>query len=136
MTQIQRFRDFTQTAEPLTFRIDADVFEVKPAISLDTLAELADLADGANKLTPRQQIEHLREFFVASLEPASADRFLARMAKDTDAPIGMGTIIGVMQWLMEAFTALPIQPSNDSAVSSSDGGTSSTDGVSPTDPIL
>lgn len=134
MTQAaSRYRDFTPSQDPITFRVGGDVFEVKTDIPLGLLAELADLAGGAEQITPRQQLERIGEFFDAVLLPTSAERMRARTAKDAEEPIGASTVISVMQWLIEAFTVIPTQQPSDSAGSSPDGGQSSTAGASPTE---
>jgi len=127
-----RYRDFTPSQEPIRFRVGEDVFDVKLDIPLGLLAELSDLADTSQQLSPREQLERIAVFFDSVLLPESAARMKARLAKDAVVPIGVGVVIGVMQWLMEVFTSLPTPPSSDSAASSSDGGQSSTDGASPT----
>ena len=133
---IVRFRDFSTSPEPVTFRIAPDDFECLPDIALDVIVELASLRGAVGETVEmKERIEQIHAFFDYIMVPDSAAKFRERTAVPTEEkpnprPVGMRTVTDLMQWLMEVYGLRPTQPSSESADGSSDDEESSTDGVS------
>lgn len=126
---IVRFRDFSGSPEPVTFRVRGDIFECLPEIPLDALVEMTKLtsADGDTG----RMLSMVKEFFDGIMTPDSAARMRECMSKGADNPIGMAAIQDILPWLMEVYGLRPTQPSDESSDGSPTDDTSSTDGVSP-----
>ena len=130
---IVRFKDFSLSPEPVTFRIAPDDFECYSEIPLDTLLELAEIsATGGDR---KAQFERLKDFFDGIMAPEMAAQFRARCKPSTKAepnphPIGMRHVIDILPWLMEVYGLRPTQQSSDSPDGSDDTSTSSTESSS------
>ena len=136
-TTVVKFRDFSLSEEPITFRINPDTFECVPEIALDGLAELAGLAStgGEDRV---KQLDKLKDFFDGVMTYESAALFRKRCKIPTEEepnphPIGMRHVKDIIPWLMEVYGLRPTQPSSESSDGSDDEDTSSTDGASPTE---
>ena len=133
---IVRFRDFSLSEEPVTFRIAPDTFECWPEIPLDTLTELTGLGVHTDDRT--QQLTKMYDFFDSIMTTESAAVFRRRCRKGTDEdpnphPVGMRHIRDILPWLMEVYGLRPTQPSDESSDGSAGADGSSTDGVSNTE---
>lgn len=124
---IVRFRDFSLSPEPVTFRIEPDTFECVAEIPLDSLAEMANLASGSEDRGA--QLRRIYDFFDGIMTPTSAAVFRERGQKGNPNPIGMRHITALLPWLMEVYGLRPTQPSDESSTGSDDDDTSSTAGV-------
>ncbi len=120
-----RFKDFSTSPEPVTFRIDPDTFECWPEIPLDSLVELATLnvSDGDRMA----QFDRIKDFFDGIMTDESAAQFRKRCKRGTKEepnprPIGMRSVQDIIPWLMEVYGLRPTQPSDES-----DGGSPETD---------
>ena len=127
MTDVVRFMDFSVSPEPITFKMENDVFECLPDIPLDMLVDLADIASVEKG---KEQIEKVKELFDAVMTHDSAAKLRERSAKGATQPIGSRLLTQVLPWLLEVYGLRPTEPSSDSADGSDDTGTSSTDGAS------
>jgi hypothetical protein len=130
---IVRFKDFSFSAEPVTFRISPDTFECAPEIPLDSIVELSMLSvsDGDRKA----QFERMKDFLDGILVYESAALFRQRCKPGTQEepnpyPIGMRHVQALLPWFMEVYGLRPTQPSSESEDGSADVDTSLTDGVS------
>lgn len=117
MTDIVRFKDFSLSPEPVTFRIAPDSFECYPEIPLDALLELSTLA--AETSDRAKQFEQLKDFFDGIMPPEMAATFRARCKPSTKEepnpqPIGMRHVMNILPWLMEVYGLRPTQPSSES----------------------
>lgn len=134
MTDIVRFKDFSLSAEPVTFRIAPDDFECWPEIPLDSLIELSTLnMNGGDR---KEQFDKLKDFFDGIMPPEQAARLRERCRPSTKEapnphPIGMRHIQNMLPWLMEVYGLRPTQPSDESEDGSPPADTSSTDTSSP-----
>lgn len=122
------FKDFTLSNTPKRFKINDDIFEAAPEIPLDMLGKLANFAV-KDDVSLQDRVSDFYDFFDGVLFPDSAARFRER-GSSRDNPIGINHVQKIVPWLMEAYGMRPTQPSSDSGSGSSDGNTSSTDGVS------
>ncbi len=134
-SEVVRFMDFSTSLEPVRFRIAPDDFEAVPEISLDTMAELAKMAQIQRSANGHVDFDDMRgrfyDLFDGILSPDSAALIRARSAKGHPHPIGMITLITkVLPWLMEVYGLRPTQRSSESSDGSDTTSTSSTDGVS------
>lgn len=138
-------RDFTIHREPKQFRIDDDVFKAPAIISPVALQEISILYAGIGDLaTVTNDIERtlvlLGKIFTILLPGPSGARFKERLLS-AEEPLDLnGQVIPVLYWLLEQYGMRPTQPSSPSPDGSTDGptntpngGTSSTDGPSPTE---
>lgn len=121
-----RFKDFSISWEPVTFKMEDDTFECLPEIPLDAVIEMATLASGTDRA---QQMRQVFDFFDGIMTPESAAKLRERSAKGSLQPIGMRLITQVIPWLMEVYGMRPTQPSSDSPAGSDDTGMSSTAGA-------
>lgn len=133
---VVRFMDFSMSPEPVTFKIEPDVFECVPEIPLDSLAEMSRLGGGDGD--PASRLTQVYDFFDGIMTPDSAVTFRARGRKGTKEnpnphPIGMRHVKEILPWLMEVYGLRPTQPSDESSDGSSDDSISSTDGASLTE---
>lgn len=135
MTEVvARFKDFTRSEEPVTFRIGPDVFTCVPEVPLDVLMEMSALATAGMENTSRtEMMTRIYSFFEGIMMADSYATFRARMSKNAELPIGMFHFRDIMQWMMEVYGLRPTQPSSQSADGSDDSEASSTDGASPTE---
>jgi|SRR5262245_1191972 len=128
---VPRFKDFTISEEPVTFRVAPDTFECVPEVSLDVLMEMADVAE--LKGDPKGQLAKMLGFFAGVMTPESYATFVARTKKGARQPIGMRVIVPVLQWMMEVYGLRPTEPSSESADGSTTDDSSSTDTASSED---
>ncbi len=127
MTDIVKFKDFSLSPEPISFKIDPDVFHCVPEIPLDALADMAGLATRAESATAGDTLRKVYDLFDGILFTESAVLFRARGEKGSDNPIGMRHVKDILPWLMEVYGLRPTQPSDESSDGSTDGDGSSTD---------
>ena len=130
---VTRFKDFTRSEEPVTFRIGPDLFTCVPEVPFDVLMDMAELAGGMQNATRTEMIQRVREFFSGVMEPASYDIFISRMARGAKLPIGMLHFRDLLSWMLEVYGLRPTRPSESSADGSEDSEASSTAGVSLTE---
>jgi hypothetical protein len=131
--EIVRFKDFSTSPEPVTFRIDPDLFVCWPEIPLDSLVELATLNTGGDDR--KAQFDRIKDFLDGIMEPESGAQFRARCKPSTKEepnprPIGMKTISQLIPWLTEVYGLRPTQESNESDGGSQETDTTSTDSSS------
>lgn len=130
---IVRFKDFSLSPEPVTFRIAPDDFECYPEIPLDTLLELSALAaDTGDRVA---QFNKLKDFFDGIMPPEQAARLRARCKPSTKEepnpqPIGLRHVINILPWLMEVYGLRPTQQSSESDTGSEAADISSTESSS------
>lgn len=130
---IVRFKDFSLSPEPVTFRIAPDDFECYPEIPLDTLLELAAISvDSSDR---QKQFERLKDFFDGIMPTEMAARFRARCKASTPEdpnpqPIGMRHVTAILPWLMEVYGLRPTQQSSESDDGSDPADTSLTESSS------
>lgn len=123
--------DFTRPRPRRPFRVDADVFYQRPALSAGTMLRAVKLNDQIVDATDddEKQIELTRQFMALVLEPESAALFSRRLTDD-DNPIEIVQINQIMPWLLSigADAARPTEPSSSSSTGSPSPapGTSST----------
>lgn len=134
---IVRFKNFEVSPEPVTFTIAPDTFECLPEVPLDVLVELSGLRTAPGETVDmKARMAQIHDFFDFIMEPQSGAIFRKRTAIPTAEqpnphPIGMKTVIAVLEWLMEVYGLRPTEPSNESEDGSQSEGASSTDGASP-----
>lgn len=128
---IPRFKDFTVSEDPVTFRVAPDTFECVPEVSLDVLMEMADVAE--LKGDPKSQVAKMLDFFDGVMTGDSYERFAARTKRGAEKPIGMRHLVPILQWMMEVYGLRPTEPSTESAGGSEASDTSSTDTASSED---
>lgn len=136
---VVRFKDFTLSPEPITFKIDPDIFQCVPEIPLDGLAELANLAtkSGDDRVA---QMNKMHDFFDGVMTFESGAIFRKRCKVSTEEepnpnPIGMRHVKDIIPWLMEVYGLRPTQASSSSSDGSDDEDTSLTDGALVTESI-
>jgi hypothetical protein len=146
-------RDFSLPMEPKPFRLAPDDFTAPallPPMVLKRLAamhsELGDVS-AINADNMEQILNRIGDMFALLLPGQPGERFRARLLTDggpeSPPPIDLvRQALPVLYWLMEEYGLRPTQPSSPSPVGSTDatmdipnGGTSSTDGASPTESI-
>jgi hypothetical protein len=130
--EIVRWHDFSLSPEPVVFKVGDEEFECLPEIPLDSISDMAKLAQLTN--AGDGQLGKIYDFFDGIMVPESAARFRQRGARPTpDAPnprpIGLRHIMVILPWLMEVYGLRPTEPSSDVSTGSDDDATSSTDGV-------
>lgn len=143
MTEIKDFSIDKQ--ETLKFKIDDDVFEAVPIVGAQILRDITNMsdlaqlqgideasvtqdqlkamADAANQHTARTM-----QFLDLVLLPDSAARFAERL-RSTDKPITIQQTYEVWRWLIERYSARPMQPSLPSLNGHDGTGSSSTAGA-------
>ena len=133
---IVRFKNFEVSPEPVTFTIAPDTFECLPEVPLDVLVELSGLRSSPGETVDlKARMAQIHDFFDFIMESESAALFRKRTAIPTKEqpnpnPIGMKTVIAVLEWLMEVYGLRPTQPSSESEDGSQVDEASSTDGAS------
>lgn len=132
---IPRFKDFSPSPEPITFRFAPDDFECTSVIPLDAISMLAELGQTINALEGVKKMEGVYDFFDMICTPASAAKIRERCRVGTPDnpnpnPIGLTLITDVLPWLMEQYGMRPTEPSDESSDGSTPSEDSSTDGVS------
>lgn len=130
---VARFKDFTLSEEPVTFKIGPDIFTCVPEVPLDVLMDMAELATGLTGTTRKEQMDRVYAFFEGVMEEDSFTTFRTRMQRGAKLPIGMTHFRDIMTWLMEVYGLRPTQPSSPSPDGSDDSEASSTAGASPTE---
>lgn len=129
-------KDFTKRRDAIQFKIDDDVFVVRPSIPVDGLQRVMTTLRSAAEGTDEPRLEDLMPRFKEAIKlllmDESGRRFVERMG-DWNNPIDLEQVQGVVEWITAQLAAgRPTPPSPDSTSGSpSDGaGTSSTDGAS------
>ncbi len=122
--------DFTRPRPTRRFRIDADVFEAKRALSARTMLRAVALNDRAAEASDAdEQLTAVAELAKLVLTPESADLFIQRLGDD-DNPIEIVQINELLPWFLSggADAQRPTTPSGSSSTGSNDPGlgTSST----------
>lgn len=135
VTDSIRFRDFSTSPEPVTFRIAPDTFECWPEIPLDSLIELSTLSTMTDR---KAQMDAVKDLIDAVMSPEQAAVFRRRCRPGTKeepntSPIGVRHIQDLLPWLMEAYGLRPTPPSSESEDGSTETDISSTDGASLTE---
>lgn len=136
MTDVVKYKDFSLSPEPVTFKIAPDEFLCYPEIPLDVLMEVAEASTTAG--TGLDRVKQMLDMLEGVMEPESFATFVARTKKGTTEqpnknPIGMRHITELLPWLMEVYGLRPTQESDSSADGSDDDDTSSMDGASLTE---
>lgn len=139
--------DFTVHREPISFRVDDDVFQAPPIIGGFQLRKLGELHGEFSTITDfaaesDRLVTLVAEMFKVLIPGGGGQLFAARMMSDgapeSPKPIGlMDQAMPVMYFLLEKYGLRPTVPSLPSAPGSTDGqtdgrsdGTSSTAGAS------
>jgi hypothetical protein len=128
---VPRFKDFTVSEEPVTFRVAPDTFECVPEVSLEVLMEMAEVSQLQGD--PKAQVAKLLAFFEGVMTAESYTTFIVRTRRDAEKPIGMRHLIPILQWMMEVYGLRPTEPSSESADGSIPSDSSSTATVSSED---
>jgi hypothetical protein len=136
MSDVVKFKDFSLSPEPVTFKISPDEFLCYPEIPLDVIMEVAALAQ--SDATGMERFKQTLELFEGILEPESYETFRRRCRKGTKEdpnpfPVGMRHIRDLLPWVMEVYGLRPTQESSESADGSEDESTSLTATASATD---
>lgn len=126
---IARFKDFSETADPIQFRVGTEVFTALPTIPLARMSQLSKLRmEGeSNSL-----VEGITRVFNSILEPESYERFVLGL-NSSENPIGITHVTQILPWLMEQYGLRPTEESSGSADSLTETGENSTDGLSAED---
>lgn len=122
MADDMEIMDFSYVPTPKQFKIGPDIFTMPPELPLTVVGELMKFTTGT------QDIALFVRFFDLILDDASAARFRERCESKTE-PIGLATIQKILPWVLEVYGLRPTEASSNSAPSSEDDGTTSTDGV-------
>lgn len=126
-----RFKDFTLSQEPITFKIGPDTFTAPSVLPPVVIGCLVDAARGvgAEDADFDTKIKKIAEVFQLLLTPDSGDRFAQRLLS-RDEPIDLNQqAVPIMYWLLEVYGLRPTQPSSPSLIGSGGDGTNLTDGV-------
>ncbi len=121
---IARFKDFSETADPIQFRVGTEVFTALPTIPLARMSQLSKLRmEGeSNNL-----VDGITRVFNSILEPESYARFVEGL-NSSENPIGITHVTKILPWLMEQYGLRPTEASSGSVDSLSETGASLTDG--------
>lgn len=123
---IARFKDFSETTEPIQFRVGKEVFTALPTIPLGRMSELSKLRmEGESG----NLVDGITRVFNSILEPESYERFVHGL-NSNENPIGITHVTQILPWLMEQYGLRPTEESNGSADSLTETGENSTDGLS------
>jgi hypothetical protein len=129
MTSEVRFKDFTDTSEPIRFRINDDVFEAPSVLPVPVMQQLASAAaDLKSQGSDAQALESIVHVFDVILVDESATLFRTRVNSKAN-PVGIKQIIDIMMWLLEVYG---LRPTDQSSVSS-DSSETETAGMPSTD---
>lgn len=118
MTTDIRFRDFSSSAKPVHFKIDADTFEAPAVLPVPVMQELVSVAEKLKNIgeDPRA-LDAIHEVFDTILTEASAKRLRERISSKEE-PVGITQLIDIMLWLLEVYGLRPTEPSADSSTGS------------------
>lgn len=104
-----RFKDFGSSKntkrEPITFSLEGQEFEAKPAIQGKVLLDFAKLTDD-----PTKAAAAIPFFFSKVLTPESYKKFDALLESD-DVIVEVETLAEIAGWLMEEYTNRPEEQS-------------------------
>jgi hypothetical protein len=121
--------DFTPTRPRVQFKLDDDVFTGVRDIPAVKAMEFSGHADKMERddITMDERVTLFMDIIRLLLEPDSADLFIERLS-DPMRPIGVQTMIKIVPWLFEKYSARPTTPDSDSSAGSGnqESGTSST----------
>lgn len=131
---------FTVEREPIELELGGDVFIAPPVIPPAVLGDMLDAAtridevQGAEGLPQKEMLDRmmkiLDEVFGLVLVPESAALFHERLFS-REKPFDLTReLVPGLTWLVEEYTERPTEPSPQSSTGRSDGGTTSTSGVS------
>lgn len=143
-TGVVEFKDFDASETPIGFRVGMDEFLAVPGIGIGVMADMVGAYSklgalgGLNTADPNAiltAIEAIKSLFkLLLLDDDSYTRFVDRLTSRTK-PIGVPTLMQIINWLLEKYGLRPTTPSTTS--SSVDGdveSSTSTDGQPATEP--
>ena len=130
MSDVVKFKDFSLSPEPITFKIEPDTFECYPEIPLDVLMEVSQVAQ--SEATGMERFKQTLELFEGIMSPEWYEIFKHRCRKGTREdpnpnPIGMRHIRDILPWIMEVYGLRPTPESSESSDGSEDESLSLTD---------
>lgn len=105
-TPAPRHRSFSVKHEeqsPLTFDLEGQTFEARPAIPGAVLLDLVAVAGDEGAAGAGSIIS----FFEKALVPESYERFDV-LIKDPEVLIGIETLVEILSWLIEEYTSRPM----------------------------
>ncbi|MGH9857912.1 MAG: hypothetical protein ACRD4B_08720 [Acidobacteriota bacterium] len=109
-----RFRDFTISTEPITFKVGPDVFTAHPILATVIIGELVTVVKDMETMEGDQigiQLSAVGDLFKLMLTDDCADRFVERLSS-RDEPLDLKQqVIPIMFWLMEEYGLRPTEPS-------------------------
>lgn len=121
-------RGKTRPAAERTFVLPSDpadeTFVLKASIKPDVLARWDAVGEGAQGSVVFEAIDYIIE---GSLPKSDHERYRAVRANDGENPANLGTLMAVVQWIVETETSFPTQgasPSGDGSTSLSNGASS------------
>jgi hypothetical protein len=125
-------REFTTNRKPVLFKIDEDTFMATPEIPAGVMLDLIKMQSELQSGEPHRQFDVVMQLFRELLVAEAYAKFERRL-HDPENPIGMRTLIEVVQWLLgDAYGMRPTpSPSSSPGPSTATTGTSSTAGVPP-----
>lgn len=108
-------REFTTNRDPILFKIDDDTFMGVPDIPAGKMLDLLKMQqDMTTTGDTARQFDIVLELFRMLLVREAYAKFERRL-NDPDNPIGMRTLVEVVQWLLgEAYGLRPTLPSPSS----------------------
>lgn len=122
---IVEIKDFSLSPDPKRFKINDDIFEMSPVFPLDLISSIAKYTNLGSE--PAKIVEAITSFLDELFLPHSAQRFHERIKAKT---IGFEHMMPIFNWVLEAYSLRPTQPSLPSSVELQDGtSTNSTDGA-------
>jgi len=115
-----------QAKDPVSFDLEGVKFYCRPRMAAGVI-----LAIGANSEDESESsIKTIRMFFATALEPDSLDLF-NEMINDPNKAIPLSTLMEIINWLSEVYTARPTGETSESTSQATSDGSNSTDGASP-----
>lgn len=105
-------------APPLTFQVDDDEWTAKPPTGGQMALVMAAQSEHSS---PVEQVKGLIDFLDSVLDDDAKSRYRERLM-DKDDPFDIADVEGIIEWLMEEWSALPpTQPADFQRSQSSTG---------------
>lgn len=127
--EASEIHDFTVDRPRVQFKLDGDVFTGVRDIPAVKAMEFSGHADKMQRedISMDERVALFMDIIRLLLVPESAERFIERLS-DPVNPIGVQTMIKIVPWLFEKYSARPTTPDSDSSAGSGnpESGTSST----------